>query len=509
MVADQMVVGCNDTDIQEEILAKDSTLNTFKDKFDLIQAMEDGKRAKTQLSHDITASIIAASRYQQMKSKVRLSQNPSHKPQLKPQCQGCGSHDHGRGTDLPRAHNCPARDNVCDHCYIKGHFSRVCRHKQKARSEDNSSGHNAFHSTCDDIQDRSYFFAHSYPGESTFAKDLQRKNKFAWQKRHSPMERTTLSQRVIVPHMEWNEGRFTTEKPKALPQVNARISILHKAHNDFKKGISLHDLQKMNNNVLMPCYTDTGAQTCASGPELLSSLTLDVRYLIPTSHRIIGVTQSFMDIMGIALIRFEVGGHSTNQVVYISKNISGIYLSQSAQIVLGVIPPNYPTPNMFNNEPTTSASYESTSSASSSSAPCGCPLRTGPPQPPTELPFPSTPENRDNLEKFLLQHYASSAFNVCEHQLLPKMTSKPLNIHFRPDAEPKAFHCPIPVPHHWKKQVKADLDRDVRLDIIEPVPPGTPTVWCSKMVVVAKKDGSPRRTVDLQHLNAATYRETH
>ena len=29
------------------------------------------------------------------------------------------------------------------------------------------------------------------------------------------------------------------------------------------------------------------------------------------------------------------------------------------------------------------------------------------------------------------------------------------------------------------------------------------------MVVVAKKDGSPRRTVDLQHLNDATYRETH
>ena len=57
--------------------------------------------------------------------------------------------------------------------------------------------------------------------------------------------------------------------------------------------------------------------------------------------------------------------------------------------------------------------------------------------------------------------------------------------------------------------MKADLDRDVRLGIIEPVPPGTPTVWCSKMVVVAKKDGSPRRTVDLQHLNDDKYRETH
>ena len=29
------------------------------------------------------------------------------------------------------------------------------------------------------------------------------------------------------------------------------------------------------------------------------------------------------------------------------------------------------------------------------------------------------------------------------------------------------------------------------------------------MVVVAKKDGSPRRTIDLQRLNEATYRATH
>ena len=89
------------------------------------------------------------------------------------------------------------------------------------------------------------------------------------------------------------------------------------------------------------------------------------------------------------------------------------------------------------------------------------------------------------------------------------MSCEPISIHFRPESSPSAHHCPIPVPHHWKEQVKADLDRDVRLGIIEPVPLGTPTIWCSKMVVVAKKDGSPRRTIDLQRLNAATYRTTH
>ena len=89
------------------------------------------------------------------------------------------------------------------------------------------------------------------------------------------------------------------------------------------------------------------------------------------------------------------------------------------------------------------------------------------------------------------------------------MTGRPLDITFTRGAKPSAVHTPIPVPHHWKKRVKQDLDWDVALDIIQPVPTGTTTVWCSRMVVAPKKDGSPRRTVDLQRLNAATRRETH
>ena len=47
------------------------------------------------------------------------------------------------------------------------------------------------------------------------------------------------------------------------------------------------------------------------------------------------------------------------------------------------------------------------------------------------------------------------------------------------------------------------------LGIIEPVPQAVSTTWCSRMVVVAKKDMTPRRTVDLQKLNEVTLRETH
>ena len=86
----------------------------------------------------------------------------------------------------------------------------------------------------------------------------------------------------------------------------------------------------------------------------------------------------------------------------------------------------------------------------------------------------------------------------------PMMTGAPLKLIANPEAEPKAVHTPIPVPVLWQKEVKAGLDRDVKLGVIEPVPWGTPTTWCARMVTVAKKDGTPRRTVDLQALNAVS-----
>ena len=76
-------------------------------------------------------------------------------------------------------------------------------------------------------------------------------------------------------------------------------------------------------------------------------------------------------------------------------------------------------------------------------------------------------------------------------------------------ATPVAAHTPIQVPAHWTAQVKADLDRDVALGIIKPVPLNTVTTWCARMVVVPKQDGSPRRTVDFKALNNASKRQTH
>ena len=72
-----------------------------------------------------------------------------------------------------------------------------------------------------------------------------------------------------------------------------------------------------------------------------------------------------------------------------------------------------------------------------------------------------------------------------------------------------AYHTPISVPLHWQEDVKAGLDRDVRLGVLEQVPLGEPVTWCHRMVICAKKNGKPRRTIDFQPLNAHAGRETH
>lgn len=130
------------------------------------------------------------------------------------------------------------------------------------------------------------------------------------------------------------------------------------------------------------------------------------------------------------------------------------------------------------------------------------------PEAPEKLPFPPTAENVDKLGEFIRKKFATSAFNITAAPLA-KLSGPPMKIHLKPNAVPRACHKPINVPHHMRENTKNDIDRDVELGILEKVPTGVPTVWCSRMVVVPKPSGKVRRTVDLAALNNWCLRETH
>ena len=84
-----------------------------------------------------------------------------------------------------------------------------------------------------------------------------------------------------------------------------------------------------------------------------------------------------------------------------------------------------------------------------------------------------------------------------------------MRIHVREDAKPVAVHRPATIPAHWQAKVKADIERDIKLGVLERVPANTPVTWCSQMHMVSKKNGDPRRVVDMRPVNAASRRQTH
>ena len=130
-----------------------------------------------------------------------------------------------------------------------------------------------------------------------------------------------------------------------------------------------------------------------------------------------------------------------------------------------------------------------------------------PPRIPDRLPYPATPEKFKN---WILEYYASSAINQCDIQPLPLMIdSPPIKLHMNPNANPVVIHMPRRVPIHWREKVKAELEHDVRIGVLERVLIGEPSEWCSPMVICPKSNREPRRTVDLQCLNNASVRQTH
>ena len=112
------------------------------------------------------------------------------------------------------------------------------------------------------------------------------------------------------------------------------------------------------------------------------------------------------------------------------------------------------------------------------------------------------------LEHRFLEHFGCTAFAV-DGTPLPEISGPSHNIHLHPDAQPHTVHSPASVPLHFYEDVHKQLHENVRRGIIKPVPTGKPTDWCSRMVMVPKKDGRQRRTVDFQRLNQVSLREIH
>ena len=483
---DTLARGLADRDIQLDLLgAQVQTQMSLEDTIQFVEAKEAGKRSAKTLGE---SQGVAATRSQYRRTKTGPQRKPpdavAPQQQRKPPdsatssdiCQYCGQTGHGvRAPAVVRAASCPAFRSQCRHCRRRGHFTESCLQRKAAGiraadaathlADDDDSPSAAFCSLDDSPCD----------AEDSCAATLQ----------HHMFDDTTQS---------W---RRQASQPQ--PSIELQLSLQPTDYDDLGVKCTVRP------TTITQVIADTGCQSCLAGTALMRRLGVTEADLVPTSMRMHAANGDPIDIRGAVILR--ISGHrngsrqESRQFVYITPTTDTMYLSRDACRDLGMIDAAFPAVGL--------ASVSADGINVDEYSPCSCPRGQTPPPKPTKLPMPATEENADALPRWLVDYFSASTFNTCEHQPLTTMDGPPLRLMIQPDAEPVAHHKAIPVPLHWQTEVKAALDRDVQLGVIEPVPVGEPVTWCHRMVVVSKKSGSPRRCVDLQPLNRYATRETH
>ena len=313
---------------------------------------------------------------------------------------------------------------------------------------------------------------------------------------------------------------WVKQRSKSQPTITLNAEISKKDFAALGSPLTAHKRIQKRHQII--AIADTGCQSCLAGTNLLQALGHPISNLISVTTKMKSASGENIKLLGATPIRLsgtDTQGRkfSTRQMVYITDRSGPFFLSRAACTDLGIISDHFPKIGEAITLPTDTSAVSSQNSqpaenlimpSENTIAPCGCLRRTAPPPFPQPL-VPVNEQNRLALEKFLLETYSSSTFNTCPHQPIPQMSGPPMKLMIRPDVVPVAHqHC-IPIPLHFWHPVKEDLDRDVNLGVIEPVPAGTPLTWCHRMVIATKKDSTPRRTVDFQALNKHAVRETH
>ena len=329
-------------------------------------------------------------------------------------------------------------------------------------------------------------------------------------------DQALLAAAQVIPmcHMEHDPSLGWRETPPMnIPTLQIRL----KLHLGTYAAMNLPppDTRSRVVNTKTTGVADTGAQMNILPVKELSRLRISAESLLPVNAAVSGATEgSRLNILGAVFLSVRGMSHNskeTLQLFYVADNVVTIYLSLSTLKGLGVVPLDFPRIATVDTVAAVGVKKCSNDGiVTDGQTRCSCPSRTLAPDFPTTIPYPPTKENIPKLKAWILDRYGSSAFNNCEQQKLPYLQgSPPLELHLDPQAKPVAVHVPAQVPINWQLPVKAGLDRDCELGVIERVPLNTPTTWQHRMVVVAKHDGSPRRTVDFRHLNKFTPRQTH
>ncbi|XP_052760759.1 uncharacterized protein LOC128203366 [Mya arenaria] len=504
IIKDNLVRGIADPEIMSDLLGDPKTDRTLEETVSFIAQKEQGKVTKSAVG-DSAGAMYAA----------RSSQKPAPVPGAK--CWACGGPAHGQRNDRKtRSRNCEAWTFTCGKCATKGHYtkccskcttcglwghrdssSRACRQGTSLRNPPNS--HVTRGSTKDSDYDKASYVFDQLCSTSEQGRSAIRTSQAIGsrcQEGGTPLEHYIY------------DGQWVARPSKPHPMILVNMTPLPEEHALF--GHPMRDASELK-SITMSMVADTGCQSTIIPLQSAKNLGIKEHDLLPVKLVMRGAIREDLGVMGaivvnIATCTVDGSARSTRLLCYVSDAMEKAFLCREALVSLGIIHTDFPQATA-ETSPDINASMDSCENIT-----CSCPRRRQEPPPmPTTLPngLSATEDNVEALKEWLLDYYSATTFNVCEHQPLPLMKCEPLQLHVDPSAPPVAVHKPALVPIHWQDKVYADLERDVRIGVLERVDSNTPTTWCSRMVVTGKADGTPRRTVDLQPQNRHSVRQTH
>ena len=471
ILRDALARGIVDDEIQLDLISDQNQKMKIEELIKFVEAREAGKRSASRLLD--TPSVNAASstyrRNKQQEVQTRGAATTKPRPDPKPGhtfdptalCRFCAERGHGRNPPWStRRSQCPAYDKRCGKCKNVNHIERACLGMAYARR----------------------------PTETTETSDEQSAAFELCTMVNGPVANINA---IALDHHLYDNLCDRWHKRTSAPQPYVRVYV-----RAFEEDYHALDfaLRKRISAAELPAMADTGCQSCLMGIQVVERMGLNADDLIPVTMTMRAANEGRISILGAMVVRFSGTDswtltHETRQIAYITNTSDRIFLSRAACIDLGMINETFPT-------------IGEVIASDDVTTPCPCPPHTTPLPFPEGLSMPAT-------ESWLKRRYRASTFNTCTHQTLPMMSGPPLRLMIDKDATPVAQHSPIPVAVHWQDEVKAGLDEDVRLGVLEKVPIGDRVTWCHRMVICAKKNGKPRRTVDFQALNVYAARETH
>ena len=524
VVLQALLKGMHDTDIRTRVLSRmqNNELTKLADVVDYIAAEEASSASFSSIG---TANTVAA---QSAFKKLQLHLKPTAGNLPVEKYKHCGGRHAGDNSSSSRKLHCKAYGKVCTRCGKANHFATVCRSTAltSAPAATTDTSPTAMDNVTGAIMEPTvssglYACLSQPPNNQSYAAAL---------KADGPV--TTIP----LPH-------FVHSIHEGLKKIQAQPSPIHPMEVKVDRA-AYADL-----NIPGPCSSlrsrripnpqsclDTGAQLTTVPVNILTYLGVKEQDLFPVLNNLNTVTGTAVDIIGGILLVFKGNNpltgkaRSTRQLAYVSRSIPHPhpFLSREACVDLGVIPSSFPAIGScdYDRSSALAGGIENSVGKQEPHDPdkpcsnsgvcspgdllCSCPIRQLPPSSPPALPCSPTREDLPVIKQYILDRYAASTFNVCEHQPLPLMQGSPsLRLFMDEKAKPVAVHSPAPVPRHWAQQVQAGLDRDVRLGVIERVPVNVPVTWCSRMFTPPKHDGSPRRVVDFQEVNEHCPRQTH